>query len=177
MTEPQIILVDKQDHEQGSIGKLAAHQQGLLHRAYSIFIIRKTQTGYETLLQKRAQGKYHSGGLWTNSCCSHPSPGGELLTQARQRLFEEFGLDVALVDVGQFIYRADLDNQLIEHELDHVLVGMDPGTPPKPNPEEIMDWRWCRLDTLAIELETHANHYTAWISSALAWVQRYVEHI
>lgn len=174
MIEPNVILVDTLDHEQGHMGKLAAHQQGLLHRAYSIFIIRRTEDGYETLLQKRALSKYHSGGLWTNSCCSHPAPGCDLISQARHRLQEEFGLDLALEDVGQFIYRVDLDNALVEHELDHVLVAIDTGATPQPNPAEIMDWRWCRLDVLANELEVNAMHYTAWIAPALEIVRAHL---
>jgi isopentenyl-diphosphate delta-isomerase len=172
--EPNVILVDTHDREQGHIGKLAAHQQGLLHRAFSIFIVRRTKAGYETLLQKRALSKYHSGGLWTNSCCSHPAPNGDLITQARTRLHEEFGLDMALTDIGQFIYRVDLDNNLVEHELDHVLISIDNGKTPKPNPEEIMDWRWCDLRILAQELQNNAIHYTAWIAPALAIVQSYL---
>lgn len=175
LIEPKVILVDTHDREQGHMGKLAAHQQGLLHRAFSIFIVRRTKAGYQTLLQKRALSKYHSGGLWTNSCCSHPSPDGDLIAQARTRLREEFGLNIALTDIGQFIYHVNLDNNLIEHEFDHVLIGIDNGEAPKPNPDEIMDWRWCDINTLALELQRNTKLYTAWIAPALDIVREYLK--
>lgn len=172
--EPNVILVNDKDQALGKMSKLAAHQQGLLHRAFSIFIIRKSEQGYETLLQQRALTKYHSGGLWTNSCCSHPHDESSLILQANIRLQEEFGLDISLTDIGQFIYRAELDHDLIEHEFDHVLIGFDKGETPKPNPAEIMNWRWCELSLLAKELKSNSQQYTAWIAPALAIVEQYI---
>lgn len=174
MSEPSVILVNEQDQEQGHLGKLAAHQQGRLHRAFSIFILRQTQDGYQTLLQQRAQEKYHSGGLWTNSCCSHPNPGQSLITAAQTRLLAEFGFTVPLEDIGHFIYQAKLDGGLTEHELDHVLIGFDDGQTPHPDPSEIMAWRWCDISELRQALTIHPKDYTAWLSPALALVEQYI---
>lgn len=172
MIEPNVILVDTKDQTLGQIGKLAAHQQGLLHRAFSIFILRKSKQGYETLLQQRALSKYHSGGLWTNTCCSHPYSEDNIILQAQARLQEEFGLTISLTEIGQFVYRAELDHDLVEHEFDHVLIGFDNGAIPKPNSLEIMDWRWCELSLLTQELKSNSQHYTAWIAPALAIVKQ-----
>ena len=112
-----VILVDVYDNQVGVLPKLEAHQKGLLHRAFSVFIF---NSKYELLLQKRASSKYHSGGLWTNTCCSHPREGEEILDAAKRRLIEEMGIDTSLRKVHDFIYKAELDNDLTEHEFDHV---------------------------------------------------------
>ena len=121
MIEEQVILVDKDDKQVGLMSKLEAHEKGVLHRAFSIFIF---NSKYELLLQKRASSKYHSGGLWTNTCCSHPREGEDTLDAANRRLNEEMGIKTSLRKVYDFIYKAELDNQLTEHEFDHVFYGV-----------------------------------------------------
>ena len=121
MSEEKVILVDKNDNQVGLMPKLEAHEKGLLHRAFSIFIF---NSRYELLLQKRASSKYHSGGLWTNTCCSHPREGEDTLDAANRRLDEEMGIKTSLRKVYDFIYKAELDNQLTEHEFDHVFYGV-----------------------------------------------------
>ena len=121
MPEEKVILVDKNDNQVGLMPKLEAHEKGVLHRAFSIFIF---NSKYELLLQKRASSKYHSGGLWTNTCCSHPREGEDTLDAANRRLDEEMGIKTSLRKVYDFIYKAELDNQLTEHEFDHVFYGV-----------------------------------------------------
>ena len=121
MSEEKVILVDKNDNQVGLMPKLEAHEKGVLHRAFSIFIF---NSKYELLLQKRASSKYHSGGLWTNTCCSHPREGEDILDAANRRLDEEMGIKTSLRKVYDFIYKAELDNQLTEHEFDHVFYGV-----------------------------------------------------
>lgn len=169
----QLILVDEQDTEIGTCEKLAAHQKGLLHRAFSIFIL-KRHPGKETevLLQQRASTKYHSPNLWTNTCCSHPSPGETLLKAALSRLKEEFNLTVStLRPVGQFHYIAHFNNGLTENELDHVLVGLYHNEDFSPNPAEIQAYRWVTLSDLQKELSQKPEQFTPWLEKALALVE------
>ncbi|MBY0544391.1 MAG: isopentenyl-diphosphate Delta-isomerase [Gammaproteobacteria bacterium] len=163
-----VILVDEQDNPQGIEEKLKAHQMGLLHRAFSVCLLRKHAGTWQVLLQQRAHGKYHSGGLWTNTCCSHPQSGELTTDAAKRRLNEEMGIVSSLVPVGSFIYRAELDNQLIEHELDHVLTGViTDEIEIKPNPAEVMNYRWADLASLSHEIVTHQEHYTAWLKQVI----------
>ncbi|HSW71588.1 MAG TPA: isopentenyl-diphosphate Delta-isomerase [Gammaproteobacteria bacterium] len=166
----QVILVNEQDTAIGSAEKLAAHQQGLLHRAFSIFIFRK-RPGKESelLLQQRASTKYHSAGLWTNTCCSHPAPGENLIQAAIRRLKEEFNLDIPeLVQVGHFHYIAHFDNGLIENELDHVLVGWYHKQLFTPNLNEIQAYRWIGRSELQAELRHRPEQFTPWLKQAFA---------
>ncbi|MFN3926638.1 MAG: isopentenyl-diphosphate Delta-isomerase [Pseudanabaenaceae cyanobacterium] len=160
MTE-LVILVDQDDRAIGTADKMTAHQQGLLHRAFSIFIVNHKG---ELLLQQRAYHKYHSGGLWTNTCCSHPRPHETVLTAANRRLYEEMGIRCPLQELFTFIYKAELDNGLIEHELDHVLVGQTSQTP-QPNPEEVAQWQWIDHQVLADDLIANPHQYTYWLRS------------
>ena len=121
MLEEKVILVDKNDNQVGLMPKLEAHEKGILHRAFSVFIFNNK---YQLLLQKRASSKYHSGGLWTNTCCSHPREDEDILDAANRRLDEEMGIKTSLRKVYDFIYEAKLDNNLIEHEFDHVFYGL-----------------------------------------------------
>jgi len=164
----QVILFDNSDQQIGTCEKLAAHQQGLLHRAFSIFVFRRTadHQHLELLLQQRAQTKYHSGGLWSNTCCSHPKPGETLLTAAYRRLQEEFGFHLPLYNVGSFIYQVALDNKLSEHEYDHVLIGLYNDEVIKPNPEEIQDYRWINVTELMASISANPGHYTSWLKEA-----------
>ena len=190
--EDQIILVDEQDRETGRVGKLEAHEQGLLHRAFSIFIFRKilvdepdgTRTFHiQLLIQQRAEGKYHSGGLWANSCCSHPRCGEELLEAAARRLPEETGYTVsdleggetgaegALEEKGAFVYTAEFDNGLTEHEFDHVLIGwlrkdlLD--KEPQPNPEEASRMEFVDVADVMQDVLKSPGKYAAWFLPAL----------
>ena len=162
-----VILVDEQDREIGIAEKLLAHQHARLHRAFSIFIFRKEGENRELLLQKRALGKYHTAGLWTNTCCSHPITGEALLTTAQRRLYEEMGVRTSLSPVGHFHYKARVAEGLIENEMDHVLIGTSPGEPVM-NPQEVADYRWVTVKKLETDLIEHPEHYTPWLAEALS---------
>ena len=153
-----VILVDEFDNELGEMEKMEAHRKGQLHRAFSVFIFNDKN---ELLLQQRAKRKYHSGGLWSNTCCSHPRVNETLLEAGQRRLMEEMGISAELEKQFSFIYRAELDNELTEHELDHVLFGHynDLG---KLNEEEVMDMRYVNLDEIERELIEQPEIYTAW---------------
>jgi isopentenyl-diphosphate delta-isomerase len=157
--EERIVLVDKDDREIGTEEKIKVHRQGKLHRAFSVFVFNSKG---EKLLQRRARTKYHSGGLWTNTCCSHPRPGEPAEKAAHRRLQEEMGFDCELKEVFNFTYRAKLDKNLIEHEYDHVFVGEFEGEP-NPNPEEIDDWKWIGLEELKRDMQENPDSYTYWL--------------
>lgn len=169
----KVILVDEQDSPVGSCEKLAAHKQGLLHRAFSVFIFNSKG---EMLLQQRAMEKYHSGGLWTNACCSHPAEGEELEGAAHRRLMEEMGFDTPVEKVFDFIYKASLDNGLTEHEFDHVFAGYYEGAI-YYNKQEVMDCCYKSMDEIKSSLASHPHRYTAWFHLAFPkieewWLQR-----
>lgn len=159
----EVVLVDTNDTQIGTMEKLEAHQKGVLHRAFSIFIF---DPEGRLLLQKRAKQKYHSGGLWTNTCCSHPRPGEELLSATHRRLMEEMGFDSPVEEIHAFVYRAELDHGLTEHEYDHVFVGEWRGTP-KPDPDEVEDWRFISIKDLRQEIAEKPETYTYWLKSCL----------
>ena len=161
--QEHVILVDRMDREIGTEEKLKAHREGSLHRAFSIFIF---NTVGELLLQKRAETKYHSASLWTNTCCSHPRPGESHYDAARRRLNEEMGFDCELTEFFSFIYHAKLENNLFEHELDHVFIGHYDGQP-APNPDEVDDWQWMDIDKLKQAVEENPGHYTHWFKLIL----------
>ena len=158
MKEEKVILVNEQDEPIGLMPKLEAHQKARLHRAFSVFLFNRNG---ELMLQQRALHKYHSPGLWTNTCCSHQREGESNLAAATRRLKEEMGLTVPLTEVFHFIYKAPFDNGLTEHELDHVLVGYTDASP-TPNPEEVADWKWMSMASIALDLDQNPDHYTAW---------------
>jgi len=156
--DERVILVDEADRECGTMEKMAAHQAGELHRAFSVFIYDREG---RWLLQKRASGKYHSGGLWSNTCCGHPRPGEDIRSAAQRRLLEEMGL-VCKVEVGfQFLYRAELDHGLVEHELDHVFIGFSDAIP-VPDEDEVEAWRYLDHGSVEMELQASPMHFTAW---------------
>ncbi len=157
-----IVLVDRMDNPIGTMEKLEAHRQALLHRAFSVFIYNDAG---EMLLQQRAPGKYHSGGLWTNACCSHPFPGEPVADAAARRLQEEMGFTVSLQPAFQFIYEAAFGNGLTEHEYDHVFTGVFNGRP-HPDPEEVSDWAWRSVEDISAHLQSHPEVYTAWFRIA-----------
>lgn len=163
MTSDQLVLVDESDLATGSIEKMKAHETGLLHRAFSIFLY---DDDARMLLQRRAPTKYHSPGLWSNACCGHPRPGESTPASARRRLHEELGIDCSLSRLGSFRYRAELENGLVEHEIDHVFVGRFNGSV-DPNPAEVVDWRWSSLETLATALAEDPSLFTPWFGIAI----------
>ena len=139
-----VILVDEADREIGTMEKLEAHQKGLLHRAFSILIFNSKG---EMLIQKRAQSKYHSGGLWTNACCSHPLPNEDIEIAVKRRLKFEMGIEITPIFSYKFTYRTALDRDLIEYEVDHVFKGIYDGHP-TINKDEVEDLKFCTLDEL-----------------------------
>lgn len=156
----QVILVDENDNQIGTMGKIAAHSNGAtLHRAFSIFVFNSKG---ETLLQRRAMGKYHSKGVWSNTCCSHPYVGESIIDAAHRRLKEEFGFDCSLKEHFSFIYKTDVGNGLTEHEFDHILTGVYEGKI-NPNPEEIMDYKWIMPQDLLDEMVKNPQSYTLWM--------------
>ena len=171
MSIEKVILVDENDNQVGVMPKLEAHQKGLLHRAFSVFIF---NSKYELLLQKRASSKYHSGGLWTNTCCSHPREGEEILDAAKRRLIEEMGIDTSLRKVHDFIYKAELDNDLTEHEFDHVLYGIY-NEDPIINKDEADDFKWIDMDSLNEDIKTNGDNYTIWFKIAFEYFYNYLK--
>lgn len=156
--EDFVILVDETDSEIGFMEKLEAHQKAILHRAISVFICNSKG---EWLLQRRALVKYHSNGLWTNTCCSHPLPGETSISAAHRRLSEEMGLKADLHEVFWFTYQEPLDNNLTEHELDHVFVGFT-DEHPTINTDEVIDWKYMDYNDLAADISDYPQNYTAW---------------
>ena len=160
----QIILVDKKDRPIGPIEKLAAHRRpARLHRAFSIFIFNSQN---QMLLQLRARGKYHFGGLWTNACCSHPRWGEELKEGTQRRLWQECRIKTALREVDSFIYRANFNAKIAEHEFDHVFVGKHDGKF-QFDKSEVDGWAWIDCDALLGDVKANPNHYTPWFKIAL----------
>ena len=161
----EIILVDENDNLVGFETKLKAHEDGgKLHRAFSIFVF---DARGRLLLQRRAKKKYHFGGLWSNTCCGHPKKGEELQDAAQARLQQEFGFDTRLKELFSFLYRAsDAGNGLAEHEFDHVFYGEFDGDP-RPNPDEIEDWKWVDVAELMSDLENNPHRYTPWFKIAI----------
>ena len=153
-----VILVDANDSIVGTMEKMEAHEKGELHRAFSILVYNSKG---EMLLQKRALTKYHSGGLWTNACCSHPMLTEPIEETARRRLKEEMGIDVPVRYSHKFLYRTALDKNLIEHELDHVFIGKFDGQP-SINETEVEDWKFVNVDWLKSDIAIHPREYTYW---------------
>jgi isopentenyl-diphosphate delta-isomerase len=158
-----VILVNEKDEPLGSMDKLEVHQKGLLHRAFSVFVFNDAG---QLLLQRRANNKYHSANLWTNTCCSHPYLQENTLDAARRRLKEEMGIDIDLEKKFDFIYQAKLDNGLTEHEFDHVYVGHYNGHPTL-NPAEASEYRWVEIRELKIEIKLQPEEFTEWLKIAI----------
>ena len=167
MEMEKVILVDRYDNPVGEAGKMEAHQVGSLHRAFSVFIFNEKG---EMLLQQRALCKYHSGGLWTNACCSHPSPGEETVDAVQRRLMEELGITVTVEKVFDFLYKAEFDNGLTEHEFDHVFVGRFDGTI-ELNKAEVMDICYKTPAEISESLQTHPHKYSAWFRIAFPMLE------
>ena len=165
-----VILVDENDQPVGTMEKMEVHQKALLHRAFSVFIFNDKG---EMLLQKRAADKYHSAGLWTNACCSHPPPGAGTLAAAAKRLQEEMGFSTVLEKAFHFIYKAPFENGLTEYEFDHVLVGAYSGEV-IPNPGEVSDLCFKPLSDIKNSLQSQGDHYTCWFKIAFPKVEAYI---
>lgn len=161
--EDKVILVDRNDKKIGLDGKMSAHRKGHLHRAISIFVFNRKG---ETMLQQRALTKYHSKGLWTNTCCSHPLDGETILHAAHRKLKQEMGFDCKMRESFSFIYKEKVGSGLTEHEFDHVLFGVY-DRPPKLNPEEAKDWKWMSMKELRKDAKAHPRRYTAWLKVLL----------
>lgn len=162
----QVILVNTNDEPQGLMEKMEAHRKGLLHRAFSVFIFNNRG---ELLLQKRASNKYHSAGLWTNTCCSHPREQETVIAAAERRLQEEMGFTTPLHKIFDFIYQAPLENGLTEHEFDHVLVGYYNDSI-HPNHHEVEAYRFVAMDVLEEELQQQPEQFTVWFQIAFTKV-------
>lgn len=154
----KVILVNENDEERGTMDKLEAHRKGLLHRAFSVFVFNSKN---ELMLHQRASDKYHCSGLWTNTCCSHPRPGEEVADAAHRRLKEEMGFDCNLDFAFQFVYKSKLDNDLTEHELDHVYLGIYDQLP-EPNAGEVENWKFMSIDEIRHSLKSTPEVFTPW---------------
>lgn len=163
MAQEYVILVDESDNEIGVMEKLQAHQEGLLHRAFSIFIFNSKN---ELLLQQRALTKYHSAGLWANTCCSHPRPNETIKDSANRRLHEEMGMSCDLNIKTNFIYTTQFENGLTENELDYVLVGFT-NQNPIINIEEVESYKWQSISDIKTDVIANPQHYASWFKIAL----------
>lgn len=153
-----VVLVDENDQEIGTMEKMEAHEKGLLHRAFSIFVFNDKK---ELMIQQRALSKYHSGGLWTNTCCSHPRKNESNIDAANRRLMEEMGFQCEMENPFYFTYKAVLDNELTEFEFDYVFIGFT-NTTPVLNPNEAMDWKYMSLDMIEHEMKVNPQDFTEW---------------
>ena len=162
-----VLLVDEQDNQIGVMEKMQAHQEALLHRAISVFIFNDKN---EMLLQQRAAEKYHSPLLWTNACCSHPRPGEVLIDTAHRRLKEEMNMACNLSHQFSFIYKAVLEHGMTEHEYDHVFFGVSNAVP-EPNPAEVADWKYMRIEAIEKDIQLNPESYTIWFKLMLAKIK------
>lgn len=158
-----VILVDTYDNQTGSMEKMEAHQKGILHRAFSVLVFNDKK---EMLLQQRADGKYHSAGLWSNTCCSHPRPGDVMELAAQKRLQEEMGFTCELKVIGKFIYKTALENNLTEHELDYVLTGTYNGEV-FPDATEVKNFKWLSVDKVKREINSAPHLFTFWFKEII----------
>lgn len=158
MNEELVILVNEHDEQIGLMPKMEAHEKALLHRAFSVFVFNDNN---ELMLQQRALHKYHSPGLWTNTCCSHQREGESNIEAGKRRLDEEMGFTTELKETISFIYKAPFDNGLTEHELDHVMIGYFNDVP-NINKDEVADWKWMTPKAIKLDMVEHPEIYTAW---------------
>ena len=169
--EEKVILVSEHDDMIGVIDKMEAHKQGLLHRAFSVFIFNSKG---EMLLQQRALNKYHSGGLWTNACCSHPVPGEKTKEAAERRLMEELGFETEIEKIFDFTYKAAFENGLTEHEFDHVFVGEYEGNM-QLNADEVSEVCYKSMSDIKSDIEHKAGDYTEWFKIAFPLLEEWLQ--
>lgn len=172
MLEEKVILVDTNDEPIGLMEKMAAHEQALLHRAFSVFVLNDNN---EIMLQQRAASKYHSPLLWTNTCCSHQRPSETNIQAGKRRLQEEMGFEVELTELFHFIYKAPFDNGLTEHELDHVMIGKYNDVP-NINKDEVESWKWMSIEAIKKDIQENPNIYTAWFKIIFEEFNHYIEN-
>lgn len=158
MKEENVILVNRNDEQIGLMPKLEAHEKAVLHRAFSVFVLNDKN---EIMLQQRAQHKYHSPLLWTNTCCSHQREGETNIQAGSRRLYEEMGFETELKELFHFIYKAPFDNGLTEHELDHVMIGHY-NNEPKINTDEVENWKWMCIEDVQKDMLMQPEIYTVW---------------
>ena len=170
MEEEKVILVNEKDVQIGLMPKMEAHEKALLHRAFSVFIFNDKN---ELMLQQRALGKYHSPGLWTNTCCSHQRNGETNIQAGKRRLQEEMGFVVDLEETISFMYKAPFDNGLTEHEYDHVMLGKY-NDEPTLNTDEVADWKWMPLENVKADISLRPKIYTEWFKVIF---DKFYEHI
>jgi isopentenyl-diphosphate delta-isomerase len=168
----EVILVNERDEQTGTSEKMEAHQKALLHRAFSVFIFNGKG---EMLLQKRASGKYHSPGLWTNACCSHPRPGEVVEEAAHRRLMEEMGFDTTLRKIFDFIYRTDFENGLTEYEFDHVYAGNYDGRGLNPDKQEVIDYCFRSVEDIRNDMDSFPDKYSSWFRIAFPKVKEWLK--
>lgn len=173
MNEEMLILVNEQDEPIGSMPKTEVHLKGLLHRAFSVFLFNSRG---EMLLQQRALHKYHSAGLWSNTCCSHPRVDETVEQAVKRRLVEEMGLTADVQFLYTFKYKATLENGYTEHELDHVYYGVCDAIP-LLNQDEVKDWRYVSLDAVKIEMQQHPEKFTAWFKICFPEMESRLKHL
>lgn len=171
MKEEQVILVNEKDEPIGLMNKMEAHEKAILHRAFSVFILNDNN---EVMLQQRAQHKYHSPLLWTNTCCSHQRAGETNIQAGKRRLYEEMGFEVELKELFHFIYKAPFDNGLTEHELDHVMIGYS-NNEPAINPEEVASWKWMKIEAIKDDMIQNPADYTVWFKIIFDEFYHYLE--
>tara|TARA_B100000497_G_C7435390_1_gene271470 strand:- start:8 stop:526 length:519 start_codon:yes stop_codon:yes gene_type:complete len=170
MNEDNVILVDVHDKQIGLMPKLEAHEKGVLHRAFSVFIFNNKG---ELMLQRRALSKYHSPGLWTNTCCSHQRDGESNILAAKRRLNEEMGFVTELIEKTSFVYKANFDNGLTEHELDHIIVGKYNHSP-VINSSEVDSWKWMSMEDIRNNINDQPHNYTAWFKIIFEKYYKYI---
>ncbi|MDG1219196.1 MAG: isopentenyl-diphosphate Delta-isomerase [Flavobacteriaceae bacterium] len=170
MNEDNVILVDVHDKQIGLMPKLEAHEKGVLHRAFSVFIFNNKG---ELMLQRRALSKYHSPGLWTNTCCSHQRDGESNILAAKRRLNEEMGFVTELIEKTSFVYKANFDNGLTEHELDHIIVGKYNHSP-VINSSEVDSWKWMSMEDIRNDIKDQPHNYTAWFKIIFEKYYKYI---
>lgn len=166
----EVILVNENDEQIGTMDKLEAHRQAKLHRAFSVFIFNSQG---QMLLQQRAENKYHSAGLWTNACCSHPSPGEDTNLAVQRRLQEEMGFTTDVIRIFDFTYKAEFDNGLVEHEFDHVYLGVYNGEI-FPNPDEVQDFCFKQIEQIKTEMSEQPEEFTAWFHIAFPLLEKWL---
>ncbi|MGO4911443.1 isopentenyl-diphosphate Delta-isomerase [Leeuwenhoekiella sp. W20_SRS_FM14] len=171
MNEELVILVDENDQQVGLMPKMEAHEKALLHRAFSVFVFNENK---ELMLQRRALHKYHSPGLWTNTCCSHQREGESNIAAGKRRLMEEMGFVTELEESISFIYKAPFDNGLTEHEFDHILLGNYEGLP-NLNPDEVSEWKWMSLEDIKLDMISNPDVYTEWFKIIFDKFYKHIE--